>query len=403
MRASQRDHLFSFAEYAEGHNCYYLNTFTSSIPFYFQYIKFDLVVFSWSFLGNRFTQRTFEESLNKIKAVKSFDCPKIALPQDEFSNTKALCDVINEFKIDIVYSVSPETEWAKMYKTVDLNAVKFYQVLTGYLDEKLICKISVANTKLDRPIDIGYRSGSAVYWGRFNLIKFQIAEIFQEKLMNSSLKMDISFGWNNFLMGDAWYDFLLKCKYMPGVEGGSSIHDWDGSLFDTVKNYLAINPRANFDAIEEHCIPKGKDGELAVIALSPRHLEACLTKTCQILVEGAYNGILIPDKHYISLKADFSNIDAVIEHIINDDIRKNIIEAAYNDIVLSGKYSYRSFINFILETSSIPNHHKNEKSGFWFKIHKLADQLSWKFVFVFSVLREVRDFWQLKFKTDTQS
>ena len=179
MRASQRDHLFSLSEYAHGHDCYYLNAFTSSIPFYFKYIKFDLVVFSWSFLGNRFTHRSFRESLDKIKIVKSYDCPKIAFPQDEFSNAKALCDVINEFKINIVYSVSPETEWTKMYKTVNFKEVKFYQVLTGYLDEKLVSKISSADVNFDRPIDVGYRSGSAVYWGRFNLIKFKIAEVFR--------------------------------------------------------------------------------------------------------------------------------------------------------------------------------------------------------------------------------
>ncbi len=398
MRASQRDHLFSFAQYADGYNCYYLNIFTSGIPFYFKYIKFDLVVFSWSFLGNRFTHNSFQDSVEKIQQIKSYSCKKIALPQDEFSNTKSLCDVINEFDIDIVYSVSPESEWGKMYKTVDLQKVKFYQVLTGYLDEQLINKISAKKIGLERPIDVGYRSGSAVYWGRFNLIKFQIAEIFQEKFLKLSLKTDISFGWNNFLMGDAWYDFLLKCKYMPGVEGGSSIHDWDGSLFHKVKTYLGVNPLADFNAIEENCIPAGKDGELAVIALSPRHLEACLTKTCQILVEGTYNGILIPGKHYISLQADFSNIDSVIEHITKDDIRQDLVETAYHDIVLSGRYSYRGFIDFILKTSLPNTPDKAKTSKIWFEVHKYMDKLSWKFVYAFSFFREIRDFWRSKFK-----
>jgi hypothetical protein len=397
MRASQRDHLFSFSEYAKGHDCYYLNAFTSTIPFYFSYIKFDLVVFSWSFLGNRFTQKSFSKSLNKIASVKSYNCVKVALPQDEFSNTEAICDVINNFKINIVYSVSPKTEWHKMYKTVDFNEVKFYQVLTGYLDEKLVRRISSDLLNNDRTIDVGYRSGSAVYWGRFNLIKFKIAEVFQEKLKETSLKTDIAFGWNNFLMGDAWYDFLLKCKYMPGVEGGSSILDWDGSLFDEVKKYLLVNPSADFDEIEKNCIPKGKDGELSVIALSPRHLEACLTKTCQILIEGSYNGILVPGKHYIALKSDFSNLDTVVTHILNDDVRNDIIETAYRDIVLSDKYSYRSFVNFVLETSEIFNKSYFKSSPFLFFLHKKYDKLSWFYVFVFSFFRGVRDYFKLKY------
>ena len=200
-------------------------------------------------------------------------------------------------------------------------------------------------------------------------------------------------------MGDAWYDFLLKCKYMPGVEGGSSILDWDGSLFDKVKAYLGVNPSADFDAIEENCIPAGKDGELSVIALSPRHLEACMTKTCQILVEGTYNGILISGTHYISLKKDFSNIDEVVEHIIKDDIRETLVEAAYSDIVLSGKYSYRGFVDFILKTSLVADQKINNPSKFWFKVHNFMDLLSWKFVFAFSFLREIRDFWRSKLKT----
>lgn len=397
MRASQRDHLFSFAEYAEGYNSYYLNIFTSSIPKYFSLIKFDLVVFSWSFLGNRFTHQTFRDSLKKIQLIKSYDCPKIALPQDEFSNTAALCDVINEFSIDIVYSVSPESEWKKMYHTVDFNKVKFYQVLTGYLDENLIRKISIIHANASsRPIDIGYRSGSAVYWGRFNLVKFTIAELFYEYAPKRDLKTDIAFGWNNFLMGDEWYDFLMQCKYMPGVEGGSSIHDWDGSLFDTVKKYLLANPKATFDLIESNCIPEGKDGELTVVALSPRHLEACLTKTCQILVEGAYNGILIPGRHYIELKKDFSNIETVMDHIVRDDLRDEIIQNAYNDIVLSGKYTYKSFVDFILDTAIEKREVQPKTSGSLHLLNKVLDKFSWKYVKIFSFLRDIRDFCRIK-------
>jgi hypothetical protein len=397
MRASQRDHLFSFAEYAEGYNSYYLNIFTSSIPRYFSLIKFDLVVFSWSFLGNRFTHQTFRDSLKKIQLIKSYDCPKIALPQDEFSNTAALCDVINEFSIDIVYSVSPESEWKKMYHTVDFNKVKFYQVLTGYLDENLIRKISIMHANASsRPIDIGYRSGSAVYWGRFNLVKFTIAELFYEYALKRELKTDIAFGWNNFLMGDEWYDFLMQCKYMPGVEGGSSIHDWDGSLFDTVKKFLLANPKATFDLIESNCIPEGKDGELTVVALSPRHLEACLTKTCQILVEGAYNGILIPGRHYIELKKDFSNIETVMDHIVRDDLRDEIIQNAYIDIVLSGKYTYKSFVDFILDTALEKREVQPKTSASLHLLNKVLDKLSWKYVKIFSFLRDIRDFWRTK-------
>jgi len=397
LRASQAEHLFSFQNYADGHRCFYINIFNRSIPAYFKKIKFDLIIFSWSFVGTRFVENEFQSALSRIQIVKTFGCPKVILPQDEFSNTKALCDLINEFKISVVYSVSPQSEWRKMYKTIDFDRVRFERVLTGYLDEKVVHKISSRLLKSnDRLIDVGYRSGSAVYWGRFNLIKFSIAEIFLKVCKQNQLKSDIAFGWQNFLMGENWYNFLLSCKYIPGVEGGSSILDWDGQLVKSVRNYLVKHPDADFDEIEKNCIPFDKDGEIKVVALSPRHLEACLTKTCQVLIEGEYNGILVAGKHYIPLNKDFSNIDEVIKLIKADTLRKKITNQAYNDIVLSEKYTYRNFANYII-TDGIGHHsailqvQNKRKEHLTYLRNKMMDVVSWQIVRIFSFGRDIRD------------
>ena len=164
LRASQRDHLFSFQRYAEGHNVYYVNTFLRSIPGYLKKVPFDLVVFSWSYLGSRFDREIYIRDFDKIAFLKNITCKKIALPQDEFSDTELICRTINEFGIDKVYSVSPETEWKKLYKTVDFKKVSFSRVLTGYIEEQLVDRVvQLSNSNTDRDIDIGYRSGSASY------------------------------------------------------------------------------------------------------------------------------------------------------------------------------------------------------------------------------------------------
>ena len=93
------------------------------------------------------------------------------------------------------------------------------------------------------------------------------------------------------------------------------------------------------------------DGNLKLIALSPRHLEACAAKTCQVLIEGEYNGVLIPGIHYIELKKDFSNIKAVFNAMKDESLRLTIIERAYRDIVESKKYSYATYTNFVIEKS----------------------------------------------------
>ena len=72
--------------------------------------------------------------------------------------------------------------------------------------------------------------------------------------------------------------------------------DWDGQVHEATGKYVKNHPDADYDEIERNCFP-GMDGTFKGVAISPRHLEACATETCQILIEGHYNGILVPDKH----------------------------------------------------------------------------------------------------------
>jgi len=272
------------------------------------------------------------------------------LPQDEFIKTDMLCDFINEFEIDYVFSVAPESEWPKIYHKVDFQKVKFLKVLTGYLDDKTLLRIKkLEESSSNRPIDIGYRAYGIRHWlGRHGFLKIKIADIFKDVANKYNLKCDISTDGKDTFYGDDWYRFLLRCKYTIGVEGGATVLDRDGSIRYKTENYQAKHPDATFDEIEASCFPH-EDGFLNLMAISPRHLEACATKTCQILVEGRYNDILLPGKHYIELKYDFSNIDQVIDTISKDKIRYKLTEQAYRDIVESERYTYRSFVNTILE------------------------------------------------------
>ena len=91
--------------------------------------------------------------------------------------------------------------------------------------------------------------------------------------------------------------------------------------------------------------------KLQLFAISPRHLEACATKTCQVLVEGSYNGILTAGEHFIELKKDFSNIHLVLDKIKEDKQREHIVNRAYKDIVQSGKYSYNNFVKDVMDVT----------------------------------------------------
>ena len=98
---------------------------------------------------------------------------------------------------------------------------------------------------------------------------------------------------------------------------------------------MAAHPADGFEEVESACFP-GRDGEIDYRAISPRHLEACATRTCQILVEGDYNGVLEPGRHYLPLRADLGNLDEVLDAVQRDDEREHLVEAAYADVVASG-------------------------------------------------------------------
>ena len=235
----------------------------------------------------------------------------------------------------------------------------------------------------ERPIDIGYRAYRAAFWfGRHGTLKWKIADVFKEKAPQRGLVVDISTRDEDVIRGDDWYRFLLRCKYQLGVEGGASIFDWDGTYRKRTEEYIAQHPNATFEETEKACFPDADD-TLRYFAISPRHFECCVTKTCQVLVEGDYNGVLAPGKHYIELKRDFSNLDEVLDIIARDELREEITARAWQDIVESGKYTYKSFANYVID-NSLANSKPRAQSS-WSTIWQsviyywmlLRDRLSW--------------------------
>jgi hypothetical protein len=135
-----------------------------------------------------------------------------------------------------------------------------------------------------------------------------------------------------------------------GCESGTSIVDPTGKIKEAVDQYVERYPTASFEEIEAQCFP-GADGMHVLNAISPRHLEVCATRSCQILVEGDYDSILLPNIHYIPVKKDLSNLSSILASLGNEARRLRIVENAYRDIVASGKYTYRTMVHQIIEGS----------------------------------------------------
>ena len=396
LRSSLNDHLYSFQRFAN-QNCYYLNASLRGLPWYFKSIRFDLIVFHTLFLSMRGSRRAFVPLLEKLRELKTWDAVKVAIPQDEFIHSAQLCEFINEFGVNYVFSTAASSEWPKIYDKVDLEKVRVSTVLTGYLSASTIERIGrIASKAGPRDIDVGYRTQrQGPSTGRHGQLKSGLADVFQEKGRRSGLTTDISTRNKDIFLGDSWYSFLLRCKYTIGVEGGTSVLDRTGEIKRKVQAYVSEHPDADFAEVEAACFPND-DGNLSLFAISPRHLEACATRTCQVLVEGDYNGILRAAEHYIELKRDFSNIDAVLDVISRDDQREAITERAHRDIVESGRYSYEAFVRSVIDgpLEGVEERRLRPRlAGAWewwvYRWARIADRLSWMVAALLSAPRNV--------------
>ena len=77
-------------------------------------------------------------------------------------------------------------------------------------------------------------------------------------------------------------------------------------------------------------------------ALSPRHFEAVITKTCQVLVSGSYNDVFVPGRHYIPVRPDLTDLGEALQKASDPRVGSEMAESAYEDIYRSGRYTYRT-------------------------------------------------------------
>jgi hypothetical protein len=354
-RSNLLDSLYSLRRYTH-HRVAYLNIAARGIPRWVARRPWDVIVFHTLFFSRKFEREQQLALFERAMPLAANAAHKVLTPQDEFINSDIVCDFARRIGAHTICSVQPVTAWPAVYGTLDGSRIHVRAILTGYLDPGRVadCARFLAPGH-ERPIDVGYRTiGKPVPWfGRHGFLKQTIAQAFTPALAAAGLRHDISTEDRDALAGSAWYDFLGRCRYTLGVEGGTSILDQDGRIKQCSDAYLRQHPQAEFEQIEASAFP-GVDGSFAGFAVSPRHLEACMTGTCQILTEGDYSGVLEPHVHYIPVAKDLSNVDAVVRQIGDEAWRRRIVDNAYRDIVLSGRYSIDRYPQAVLADAGAP-------------------------------------------------
>jgi hypothetical protein len=131
----------------------------------------------------------------------------------------------------------------------------------------------------------------------------------------------------------------MSGRAVIGCESGVSVLDARGEIQRRVARLLADQPNLTFDEIDAQ-MPSGWDS-YAFFAIGPRHLEAVTTKTAQVLVEGRYSGVLEPERHYIPVRRDLSNVDEALERLRDVEAVEAMTERAYRDVYLSGRNNLR--------------------------------------------------------------
>jgi hypothetical protein len=294
----------------------------------------DLCVLHTSFLAAR-CYHDFETYRRRFAWVSDLRCPKVALPQDEYDHSAVLERWLLELGATSVYSCFSEQR-AVLYPQLETGA-RVRQTLTGFIDEEAASKVAARMVPhSERPHDVVYRARKLPYWfGSHGQLKHRIAERTSHEADRQGLRTDISTRPEDTIYGEGWLDFLLAGRAVIGCESGSSVLDRHGEIQRRIRQLLADQPDLSFEEVDAR-MPQGWDS-YAFFAVSPRHLEAVIAKTAQVLVEGGYSGVLEPETHYIPLRRDLSNLDEALERLRDADALEAMAERAYRDVYLSGR------------------------------------------------------------------
>src|SRR4029079_3607281 len=87
------------------------------------------------------------------------------------------------------------------------------------------------------------------------------------------------------------------------------------------------------------------EGNLDYGKVSPRHFEAAATRSIQLLYEGQYAGIFEPYRHFLPVKRDLSNLDALLDFARDERRAKEMTDAAFDEVIMNEGLGYKAFVS----------------------------------------------------------
>lgn len=282
----------------------------------------------------------------QTKKLCQFEGVKVLMKQDENFRFKEVASYIGATQYDLILTCLPDEAIGQVYPSATVGEnVRFMRMLTGYVTPAL--RGGFVRTS-DRPIDIGYRgSRQPETFGRLAYEKRRIGEEVQRRLEGTGLNLDISSRWEDRFGGEAWFDFLRRCKAILGCESGASIFDLDGHLDERIAHARRElgGVRDNwsyYDGLFDRLADL--EGNVDYGQIAPRHFEAAAMGSVQLLLPGGYSGRLQADRHYVELRRDYSNLDEAVRLIRDPEERERMAECAYREVILNPANWIETFV-----------------------------------------------------------
>ena len=311
---------------------------------------YDLSAFSCVVIHNTVSYNPDNlRSLDKYLKIKLSDYGgvKILFKQDDHYRFKETAEYIISRKIDAVFTLIPDSEVSKVYGFHgDDSEVDIIHMLAGYVTPQM----REFTYSENRQIDVGYRGSiMPLSFGRLCFEKRKIGDDVQRILSTrTDLVLDISSRWEDRLGGMQWSKFLRNCKSVLGVESGSGIFDLDGNLSMRCSEIeKEIGPFSLDHGYAESYLNRLSDieGNVKYFSISPRHFEAIASGTVQILFPGAYTGRMIPNRHYLELSKDYTNLETLVDSILDPDFRRRFTECAFEEVILDKRNWIEGFVS----------------------------------------------------------
>jgi hypothetical protein len=346
-RATVRSHLQMLSASGAPLDIIYHNTMWGEAPRSLYDPAPDAVILHNFILAMRWSP-LFYYNKQALDWLRDLDCVKIALPQDEYDHAAVLDEWLYELGVTHVMSNFGAESWQTLYPLMHTRAA-FDTIFTGYIDEALAQRLAPAlKPAAERPLDIIYRARHLPYWyGSQGQLKHRIADVVAARARERGFICDISTQEKDTIYGERWFDFMASGRLVIGVESGVSSLDPRGEMKAAIQKMQRENPGISFEEVRAQ-LPTSWDS-YRFFAIGPRHLEAVITKTPQMLIEGHYDGVLEAGRHYIPLKRDFSNLDEALDQLRDHAYLQSLADTAYQEVYLSGKYTYRHAADKLLK------------------------------------------------------